>query len=443
MRYIKMQFHAIYSFIRRSFSESAEYSFPYAFYIGLVGAIGFPLYYYLWTYVFPQPYENFSLRLLGSLLFLGIAFIPVWPAALRPYSHLYWFITMTYSLPFFFIYMLLMNKGNIVWAMSTMAGLSLLILITYNWILTITMFFIGSLFALLVYTLTINKIELSNYLIQLPIYLFLVSAGSIFNYKSIRLKQEKLKVLASVGAEICHELRTPLMTIQNNVYGLNTNLPKLIHAYELAKSHNLVTDQIRPDIFKVLAHSVEQIEKETIHSNTVIDIFLMNLSKSKVDTEQFKRIWMADVIKEAIHRYPYDSDRERRTIKMNLTKDFEFFGSDILMMHVVFNLIKNALAFTKDAKGATIEITLSKDAKANHVFFKDNGKGIPLQDRFLIFENFYSSSNQSRGSGTGIGLAFCKRVLISFNAQIKCYSELGKYTEFVLSFPKQLKKDGI
>ncbi|MBU0801309.1 MAG: HAMP domain-containing histidine kinase, partial [Alphaproteobacteria bacterium] len=300
-----------------------------------------------------------------------------------------------------------------------------------------------SLLALLVYTLTVNKIELSNYLIQLPIYLFLVTAGSIFNYKSIRLKQEKLKVLASVGAEICHELRTPLMTIQNNAYGLNKNLPKLLHAYELAKSHNLVADPIRQDIFKALAYSVEQIEKETIHSNTVIDMFLMNLAKSKVDTKQFRKIWMADVIKEAVHRYPYDSDRERRTIKTDLANDFEFFGSDIFMMHVVFNLIKNALAFTKDAKEATIQITLSKGDNANYIYFRDNGKGISLQDRFSIFENFYSSSNQSRGSGTGIGLAFCKRVLMSFNAQIKCYSELGEYTEFVLSFPKQLKKDGI
>ncbi|MBJ7537362.1 HAMP domain-containing histidine kinase [Marinomonas sp. C1424] len=441
MRSMKIWLNGVYSHICRSLSESAEYFLPHAFYIGIIGLIGFPSYYLLWTYIFPQPYDSLALRLLGSLLFLGLTLLKVWPSWMRPYANLYWLVGMTYALPFFFTYMLLMNNGNIVWSMSTMAGLTLLILAAYNWILFITMFLIGSLLAILAYALTVDKVVFSPYLVQLPIYTFLIITTSIIFYYPYRLKQEKLKVLASIGAEVSHELRTPLMTIRNHAYGLEKNLPKLLHAYELAKVHNLVTNTIRSDAFNALEHSIKQIESEVRHSNTVIDMLLMNLSNPKVNREELEHFSMANIITQALQRYPFDSNKERKVVKTELSKDFQFLGSDILMMHVIFNLLKNALVFTNDVSEASIEITLDKKPNANLLYFRDNGRGISLQDKDSIFENFYSSGNQDKGAGTGIGLAFCKKVLESFNASIKCDSELGEFTEFVLSFPMTEQKN--
>ncbi|SBS38705.1 CAI-1 autoinducer sensor kinase/phosphatase CqsS [Marinomonas spartinae] len=429
-----------YSHINRSLSESTEYFLPHSVYIGPIGAIGFPLYYWIWTYIFPQPYENLTLRLIGSFLFLGLAFIKYWPAWLRPYTNHYWMVTITYGVPFFFLYMLLMNNGNIVWGMSTMAGLTLLILVAYNWALFIIMFFVGSLLALLAYTLTTSETVFSPFIVQVPIYLFLIITTSGIFYYPYRLKQEKLQVLASVGAEISHELRTPLMTIQNHAYGLNKNLPALLHAYKLAQANNLSITPIRPDVLKTLERSIQQIENEVRHSNTVIDMLLMNVGKPKINTEEFSYFSMAEIIRQAIDRYPFDSSKERSIIQVNLNQDFQFLGSDILMMHVIFNLIKNALVFTNNTQEASIKVTLDTSANANRIYFRDNGRGIPLQDRAYIFENFYSSGNLDKGAGTGIGLAFCQKVLASFNASIKCDSEFGKYTEFVLSFPLSTKQ---
>ena len=36
--------------------------------------------------------------------------------------------------------------------------------------------------------------------------------------------------------------------------------------------------------------------------------------------------------------------------------------------------------------------------------------------------------------GTGVGLAFCKTIMISYGGDIICNSIEGEYTEFVLSF---------
>jgi len=49
-----------------------------------------------------------------------------------------------------------------------------------------------------------------------------------------------------------------------------------------------------------------------------------------------------------------------------------------------------------------------------------------------LFDTF---STSGKAGGTGLGLAFCKRVMAAFGGTIQCHSELGAYTGFVLSFP--------
>ncbi|MGP3372699.1 hypothetical protein ACTVFP_23760, partial [Escherichia coli] len=121
------------------------------------------------------------------------------------------------------------------------------------------------------------------------------------------------------------------MTIQNNAYGLNSNLPKLLHAYDLAKKHDLVTDPIRPDALKAMEYSIQHIKTEVSHSNTIIDMLLMNLRKTELNTDDFVYLSMANTIQEALDRYPFDSQKSKQVVKADLNDDFAFFGSDLLM----------------------------------------------------------------------------------------------------------------
>jgi Signal transduction histidine kinase len=435
---MKLWFHILVSRLKNACDHSAGYYLPYAFYIGLIGIVGFPLYFIIWSYVFPQPYETLTLRLIGCVLFLGLALIPIWPNQLRRFKSLYWLIIMTFALPFFFVYMLLMNQGNTAWAMSTMGGLALLIMVAYDWALFAFMLTTGTTLAIAAFSLSSDHSILSeHYLSQLSVYLFLITTGSVTFYYPNRIKEEKLKVLRSVGAEICHELRTPLMTIQNNTSGLHKHFPVLTQSYELAKSNNLIKKPIRPDIFKALEHAIEHIENEVKHSNTIIDMLLMNLNKTQIDTTQFEVLLASEVMINAKERYPFDSEAESSAINIKVVQDFEFVGSEILMTHVIFNLIKNALVFTKSSSEASIDICLKQSKSNSLISFRDNGEGISLHDRLSIFDSFYSSGKQHIGGGSGIGLAFCKKVMLSFGGDIKCHSEVGKYTEFILSLPRK------
>ncbi|MDF4845133.1 hybrid sensor histidine kinase/response regulator, partial [Vibrio parahaemolyticus] len=86
-----------------------QYAEPNLTLVGWMGFLGFPLYYFVWEFAFPQAYENLPLRLFCSLLFFGIIFRNRLSSTWRDYVPIYYQVTITLCLPFFFFYMLLMN----------------------------------------------------------------------------------------------------------------------------------------------------------------------------------------------------------------------------------------------------------------------------------------------------------------------------------------------
>ena len=433
-RRLYLLFWVVVNRIKRSFSDSVEHSLPHLTVIGYVGLFGFPLYFYIWKDLFPQPYENMTLRMVGALLCSGFIFIRYWPPAFRKYLGVYWFITFLYVLPFFFTFMLLMNQGNIVWAMSTMAALTLLILIAHDWVLVVLMFIFGSLLALTAYYAANGEISSADkYLLQLPIYIFLVVTGSVANYKSIRIKQEKLKVLATVGADIAHELRTPLLTIRTNVDGIGKYMPALFEAHQLARENGLPVEEISPGRIRALSSAVDRAQAELGKANTIIDMLLMNFGKTRIDTDSFEHFWVANIVDEALERYPFQSDFERAKVVWAPGDNFRVWGSDLLLVHVLFNLFKNALFYVNELGRGNISISLERGAQTNILRFRDTARGIPYSEQPNIFDYLYSSKKP--GHNTGVGLAYCKKVMEYLQGDIFCESVPGEYTEFQLHFP--------
>ncbi len=48
-----------------------EYAAPNITLVAWMGILGFPLYYVIWKYVFPQPYESELLRTIGAIMLIG------------------------------------------------------------------------------------------------------------------------------------------------------------------------------------------------------------------------------------------------------------------------------------------------------------------------------------------------------------------------------------
>jgi len=100
------------------------------------------------------------------------------------------------------------------------------------------------------------------------------------------------------------------------------------------------------------------------------------------------------------------------------------------------NLISNSLKYKRPGKNPKISIT-AKEYKSYWQFcVEDNGIGIDHEYYKLIFEPFKRLQNKKEYSGTGIGLAICKKIVNQFGGKIWVKSNLNKGTKFYFTIPK-------
>lgn len=424
--------------IRAAMEQSATYSRPNMRLFALFAVIAHPVYFLCWTQISPQPFESPWLRMFSVLVALPMLFEAqlarnrIW----RRYVTLYWFAVLLYQLPFFFVFMSLMNGFTDVWALSTMAACLFTVLLVFDWLMVTLMVAIGVLAASLCYQLfgTVD-FDAHNSLVSLvPVYLFALIGGSAFNYKVEIVAREKLAAITSAVGTIAHELRTPLLSIRSGARGLQTYLPALFEAYGLAREHGLPITPVRAAHIRQMHSVMDRINAETEYTNVILDMLLVNSNHTTIDERGFDVVRIGASVEGAIERYPFHSARERALVSWEKGTDFAFYGSQLLAVHLLFNLLKNALYFLAQAGHGEIRIWTERSAAGAHrLHFRDTGPGIHPDVLPRIFERFYSA--MPRGQGTGIGLAFARQVMESFGGEIRCYSAHGRYTEFVLSFP--------
>jgi hypothetical protein len=78
--------------------------------IGWIAIIGFPLYYWIWQYLYPQAYENLWLRLIGMLL--AVPFLLARRLNQKSWFDAYFYVTVTYMAPFFFTFAYSTESGH-------------------------------------------------------------------------------------------------------------------------------------------------------------------------------------------------------------------------------------------------------------------------------------------------------------------------------------------
>ena len=95
---------------------------------------------------------------------------------------------------------------------------------------------------------------------------------------------------------------------------------------------------------------------------------------------------------------------------------------------MLFNLIKNALYYLGPYPRTRLTIRVGDQ----QVRVRDNGPGIAPEALPGLFEPFRSAG---KSGGTGLGLAYCQRVMRAFGGEIRCESVPGEFTEFAMHFP--------
>ena len=227
-------------------------------------------------------------------------------------------------------------------------------------------------------------------------------AKTILNDRSKAINQE-VQVVATLSSSIAHEIKNYLAAIH---ICAELSEKQLGNIRKRVKAADYLISNLQLQIKGVLVGTPE--------------------------TKDFKRYSIAKNIEEVLEQYPFKVG-ECELITLDIGRDFEYIGNSLLTNHVLYNLIKNALRAVANADKGKITIKLVTSVKYNKLIFRDTATGIAkefLPKMFKLFE-----SQMTEQGGTGVGLAFCKLIMQSYNGDIICNSDAGEYTEFTLTFP--------
>ncbi len=102
------------------------------------------------------------------------------------------------------------------------------------------------------------------------------------------------------------------------------------------------------------------------------------------------------------------------------------------MNQLLLNLAQNALAAAEEARRTPVlELAASRQGPLVCLSVKDNGVGIPPEERDRVFEIFYST----RKGGTGLGLAIVDRIARAHGGKVRVESAVGEGTTVLIDLP--------
>lgn len=262
------------------------------------------------------------------------------------------------------------------------------------------------------YSLLIKKGSNTKIKYQIPTFFERKKVEEIIKQKSEELTRsnEELEQFAYLSS---HDLQTPLLTISNFV-GL------------LEKTYSGKADTNTKTYFEFILTATSKMQ------NMIKDLqeysrVGKNIALAVVDCNK--------ILKEAI--VDLDGSIKESNAKITAAILPKLKADGIRLKQLFQNLIGNAIKFRRE--NSIPEITITVEEKSTEYLFgvKDNGIGIEEQHLNKVFSVFQRLHSDEEYTGTGIGLAICKKIVDLHGGKIWVESKLGEGSTFYFTIPKE------
>lgn len=132
-----------------------------------------------------------------------------------------------------------------------------------------------------------------------------------------------------------------------------------------------------------------------------------------------------------------ESERDGRNIDLKLGELPPCQGDPILLQQVWFNLLSNALKFTRGKNPAVVEIGATETGDEIIYFVKDNGAGFDMRYAHKLFGVFQRLHRAEEFEGTGVGLAIVQRIVRRHGGRAWAESAPGEGATFYFALPQR------
>jgi PAS domain S-box-containing protein len=217
------------------------------------------------------------------------------------------------------------------------------------------------------------------------------------------VKAERLAAIGELAAQVAHDLRNPLTSINTAVYYLR--------------------DVMKAERSSQLARTMELIEKSVKHANAIVSDLL---EYSRAEVGERKPIRLLDLVNLALERSPVGRGVR---VELEVPPGLTVFVDEQKMLRVFNNLVRNA----NDAmpKGGTLHISASQAGETVTLRISDTGVGIKKEHMGKLFSPFFTTKSQ----GMGLGLPICKRIVEGHSGSISIDSTYRKGTTVTVTLP--------
>jgi signal transduction histidine kinase len=217
-------------------------------------------------------------------------------------------------------------------------------------------------------------------------------------------------------ANVSHDLRTPLATLQGYIETLlikdDLSKQERQNYLQIAIKHCLRLNKLVTELFELAK---------------------LDASETKPHQEVFN---LAELTEDIIQKFTLQSQKNKVNLNSTYASTELFVYADIrLIERVLENLLDNALRFVPH--DGTITIALHAIEQQVKIEVSDNGIGIPDTELPFIFDRFYQldKNRHVESNHSGLGLAIVKKIVELHQGVIHVTSIPSRETTFSFSLP--------
>lgn len=236
-------------------------------------------------------------------------------------------------------------------------------------------------------------------------------------YNALKSQNLQLQALANLGSAtsmIAHEINNLLTPLAN---------------YAVLAAKN-------PDDAELVAKVLDKTVRNCERASRIMSSMLA-LANGR--TEEKHRVVLRALVDEVFTCLCRDFSKDGIFVHTDVPETLEVVCVPVQIQQVFMNLILNA----RDAMlpgGGSLRISAAENGQGVDIAVADTGRGIAAEDIESIFEPFFTTKAGQEGalsdSGSGVGLAFCKRVMDAHGGEISAESRPGHGSTFHVRLPK-------
>lgn len=212
-------------------------------------------------------------------------------------------------------------------------------------------------------------------------------------------------------SNVSHEIKTPLLAIQNFSTYLQSEELDSATRITYAKQLNTAVTRL---------------------TGLITNILKLNKLENQETPSDYEEINLTETLAETLAEYEQLIADKGLNLECDIAEDDIKIVTCPSYLEIVWNnLISNAIKFTES--GGTVKVSLASENGKAIVKVADTGCGMTADTGKRIFEKFYQGDTSHSQEGNGLGLALVKKVIDVLGGSISVESEVNKGTVFTIT----------